>query len=138
MTEASTESSDDAAIEQHRAIVRQLDKSFASVYGFGGMAVIAFAAIPVVAAWFRGWLTSFGTWIVAITFGLIGLYLLRSVVRRRRRALRKRFESYCEVNDIDPEAVAAHFEEADTFPYFVSLFERDRATGAPKEIVDER
>jgi hypothetical protein len=134
MSELSDTSTETPTAEQHRPIVRELDRSFASVYGYGGMAVLAFALVPVATAYLQGWLTQPGTWVVAITFALIGLYPLRGVVNRRREALAERFYAYCEVNDLDPATIVAYFQDAGDYPYFQSLVEeRPGATASMDE-----
>ncbi len=133
MSEPNPTTDESQSLDEHRALVRELDRSFASVYGYGGMGVIAFAAVPVVTAYWQGWLTNPGTWVVAITFGLIGLYPLRGIVNRKRQQLADRFRSYCELNDVDPAAIRSHFKADGGYPYFLSLFEAPSGATASTE-----
>ena len=134
MTQTTSSAPDSNAMEAHRPIVRELDKAFASVYGFGGMSVVGFALIPVATAWWQGWLAEIGTWVVVITFALIALYPLRGVVNHGRERLAERFRSYCQVNDLDFAAAVSYFEADEGYPYFASLFEeRPGATASTDE-----
>ncbi len=114
------------ALEQHRTLVRETDKAFSNIYGYGGGAVLAvFGVVELI-----GWLIGF-PWLalpVAATMFLVALFVLRSFVNRKRQEYRERVEGYCELNDVDPEALAQYYAEDGIYPYFVSLFEtRERS-----------
>ena len=109
--------------EPHRPVVRETNNAMANVYGFGGGAVLLAAGAVLAIGWttsLLGWVASI---VVAVTVGLVGLFVLRMVVNRRREALRERFESYCEINDVSPDTLRDYYREEDIYPFFVALYE---------------
>jgi hypothetical protein len=119
------ESKDVATDEQadaHRGFVREMNKSFSSVYGYGGMAVIAASAAVPLVGWQLGVLGSPVTWSLAVVALLVGLFVVRIFVRRRAQRLRDRIRKYCEINDISAEALRERFGEDSLYPFFASIF----------------
>ena len=110
--------------ERHRPIVRETDKSFSRVYGFGGAAVLLAGAAVLVVAWVAGILWHLATFVIAVTLILVGLFVLRGVVNRKRKELRESVESYCQLNDIDLAQLREHYAAEGIYPYFDALFER--------------
>ncbi len=108
---------------EHRAFVRELNRSLALTYGVGGGLVLVAAAAALVGAWVAGWFWSPVTWLAVITGVLIGLLVLRMVVYRRVRRLFERLEAYCRANDVEPARLRAHYDDEHLYPYFQALFE---------------
>lgn len=132
MTEAdSTEQPDSSGddlpvLEQHRTLVRETDKAFSNIYGYGGAAVLAVFGVVELIGWLLGfpWMTL----PLAATALLVSLFVLRTFVNRRREEYRRRVQSYCELNDVDPESLKEYYAADGIYPYFVALFEtRERA-----------
>lgn len=119
-----------AVYERHRAIVRETDKRFSSMYGYGGAAVLAVSAAVVAAvAWLSGGLWTALPWVLAFTVALISLFALSVVVRRRRAKLRESIEKYCKINEIEVSALREYYARDGIYPYFDDLFaDRERVT----------
>ena len=54
---------------------------------------------------------------------LVGLFVVRSIVRRRARRLYERVQAYCRANDIDVERLRSHYRGEDFYDFFEALFE---------------
>ncbi|MFW5966301.1 MAG: hypothetical protein ACOCV2_02230 [Persicimonas sp.] len=114
---------EEEGLEGHRSFVREMNRAFGAVYGYGGAAVLAVtAAVPVV-GWWLGELTSPLLWLFGVIVFLGGLYVLRMVVRRRAGRLHERIERYCEANELSVDRLREHFHGEATYPYFDSIFE---------------
>ncbi len=112
---------DPTRYERHRALVRETDREFATVYGVGGAAVLGAAALVLVIGWAAGAIGSALPWVLAVTAALLALFVLRQIVERRRQALASRISEYCEVNQLDTAALVQYFQQEDIYPYFVAL-----------------
>ena len=127
MTESSADHSLTAgpedAEERHRPLVRELNRSLSAAYGYGGGAVLLVVGVVVAVGWALGGLLSLSTWFFAITIGLIGLFVLSAVLRRRRARMRSRFEDYCRLNGLSEPALREYFLRDGTYPYFAALFD---------------
>lgn len=119
----SSEGGELSALERHRPLVRETDKSFSRVYGFGGAAVLGAGALALIVAWVAGILWHLATFVIAVTLILVGLFVLRGVVNRKRDELRKGVESYCELNAVDLAELRRHAAAEGIYPYFEALFE---------------
>ncbi|MGM0558867.1 MAG: hypothetical protein ACQEVA_20940 [Myxococcota bacterium] len=109
--------------ETHRPFVRELNRDFASVYGFGGAAVLLVtAAVPLV-GWFLSALASPITWSVCVTVLLVSIFVLRAFVRRRARRYRTAIDDYCRVNEIDAQRLREAYIDENMYPYFEAIFE---------------
>ena len=114
-------------LERHRAIVRETDKQFSMTYGAGG-ATVLFAGLSVLTvAWWLNALSSLIPWVLSVTVVLVSLFVLNAVVRKRRTALRARIIQYCEVNEIDSDALRAYYEKDGIYPYFLAVLSSDEA-----------
>jgi len=132
VTEPATSSNQDVdelpTFERHRALVRETDKKFATIYGAGGAGVIGAASVVLVVFWLFGALASLLPWVLAVTVGLVSVFALRGIVNAQRRRLRASIESYCELNAIDLGALRDYYAADGIYPYFESLFDqRERA-----------
>ena len=109
--------------DAHRAFVREIHNGLAGAYGFGGGLVVV-GVIGMLAAftWF-GTLWSPVPWLLAVTVGLIGLFLVRMLVYRRVEDYWRRLQGYCDQNDLPVDQLRAHYAEEDTYPFFEVLFE---------------
>ncbi len=115
-----------SGFDEHRTLVREADRSFSQVYGFGGAAVLGAGLIVVVLAWMLGTLWAVSTLVFAVTVSLIGLFVLRSFVQRKRSQLRQRVESYCQLNEIEVDHVRELARDEGIYPYFEALFEEPK------------
>jgi Flp pilus assembly protein TadB len=109
--------------DAHRGFVREMNKAFASVYGYGGAAVIALVAAGVALAANFGVLGSPLVWIGAVTLFLVALFVLRIFVRRRAQRMLERIRQYCSVNDLSSDEFRQRFGGEGLYPYFESIFE---------------
>lgn len=109
--------------EAHRQFVREMNSNFATVYGYGGAAVLAVAASVLLVAWNLGVLWTPLPWIGAVTAFLVGLFVLRLFVRRRAQKLLDNIRQYCEINDLTVEELRERFADDELYPYFESIFE---------------
>ncbi|MFB6263297.1 MAG: hypothetical protein ABEL76_06690 [Bradymonadaceae bacterium] len=114
---------DDPELERHRPFVRDLDKQVRSLYGFGGAAILAAIAGSLALWGGYGTLWTWWAWATAVVVALGGLLVLRTVVIHRAQTLVRQFRTYCETNDLEPEAIRAYFTRDDMYPYFEGLFE---------------
>lgn len=122
MEEASTDTPE-ANKDAHRGFVREMNRGFATVYGYGGAAVLVVtAAVVAVAATFDA-LGSPLTWIGAVVCFLLGLFVLRIFVSRRAHRMLERMHHYCEVNDISVGELRKRYTGEGLYPYFESIFE---------------
>lgn len=96
-------------------------------YGAGGAAVLGTGAAVLVVAWLIGALGSLIPWVLACTVVLISLFFLNVVVKKRRAALRARITHYCEVNEIDCDALRDYYEKDGIYPYFLAVLSSDEA-----------
>jgi uncharacterized membrane protein len=119
-TEATTPEEE---MEQHRPLIREVDRSLGTTYGYGGGAVLLAVAAVLLGGWWTVGLVSGITWLSAITVALIGLFVVRSIVRRRARRLYDRVQAYCRANDIDVERLRSHYRGEDFYDFFEALFE---------------
>jgi uncharacterized membrane protein len=110
-------------MEKHRPLIREVDRSLGTTYGYGGGAVLLAVAAVVLGGWWTVGLTSAITWLSAITVALVGLLVVRGIVRRRARRLYKRVQAYCQANDIDVERLRSHYRGEDFYDFFEALFE---------------
>lgn len=117
-----------AVLERHRPIVRETDKRFSRVYGFGGAAVLGATLLVPVFAWLIGGLGSVIWWVLAPTVFLISLFVLRTFVNRERERLRLSVVTYCELNDLELSELREYYAADGIYPYFQSLFERQERT----------
>lgn len=109
--------------ETHRPFVREFDRKFASVYGFGGAAVVIISAMVPLIGWSLSALGSPITWSLCVTVFLISVFVLRIFVRRRAERYRRAIGDYCDVNDIDVERLREAYVDEDIYRYFESIFE---------------
>lgn len=109
--------------ERHRPLIREINRSLSASYGYGGGAVLLVTALVVAIGAALGGLLSLSTWFFAITIALLSLFVLSAVLRRRRAAMRGRFEDYCRLNGLSDEALREYFVGDGTYPYFDALFE---------------
>ena len=122
-SEQNDDVADDTFAETHRPFVRELDRKFASVYGFGGAAVLATTvAVPVI-GWTMGALASPITWSLCVTILLVAFFVLRAFVRQRARKYRRTIDDYCKVNEIEAEQLRETYIDENMYPYFESIFE---------------
>lgn len=122
-----TQSSDlSHPLEQHRALIRETDRAFSRVYGFGGGAVVSAALAVLIVAWVLGILWNLATFVVAITVALLGLFVLRSVVNKKRSELRASVESYCELNELELQSLRDYARDEGIYTYFEAVFESRR------------
>jgi hypothetical protein len=122
-TEEQPEEPEGGFKETHRPFVRELDRKFASVYGFGGAAVLAAtAAVPLV-GWALSALASAITWSLCVTVFLVAFFVLRAFVRRRAQRYRRTIDDYCRVNDIEAQQLREAYVDDNMYPYFESIFE---------------
>ena len=124
-----SEGSEDDGLERHRALVRETDRRFATVYGAGGASVLVAGVAVLVIAAALGAIWTFLPWILSVTVVLMALFVLRSVVNHRREALRTQVHQYCELNGLDWQALRDYYESDGLYPYFSALF-TERKTGA--------
>ncbi len=109
--------------DSHRGFVREMNNAFSAVYAVGGISVVALTvAVGVVAAQL-GALASPLTWIAAVGVFLVGLFVLRVIVRRRALRLRERIRAYCQANDVPVDELRQHYDDGEAYPYFASIFE---------------
>lgn len=125
----------DSPLEPHRPFARDVDRQLGRVYGFGGLAVLASVGLVLGVAFWFGWLFEFGPWMIALTVGLIALWVLRGQVWKKRDELRSSVLAYCEANEIDAERLQEYYASENMYPYFVAVFE-DRPTANPRELDD--
>jgi hypothetical protein len=109
--------------ETHRPFVRELNRSFASVYGFGGAAVLVSTALVPLVGWLMSALASPITWSMCVTIFLVSIFALRAFVRRRARRYRTAIDDYCEVNEVDPQRLREAYLDENMYPYFEAIFE---------------
>lgn len=116
---STSEASDDA----HRGFVREMNRGFATVYGYGGAAVLAVMAAVVVVAASVDALGSPLTWIGTVVGFLLSLFVLRIFVSRRAHRLVERMHQYCQINDISVDDLRQRYAGEGLYPYFESIFE---------------
>lgn len=109
--------------EEHRGFVREMNRAFSGVYGYGGAAVFLLSGGVLVLAALWGALWSPLTWIAALSTFLLAFFVLRIVVRRRARRLLGRIEQYCEANQLEVDALRERYSREGLYPYFESIFE---------------
>jgi len=109
--------------DAHRAFVREIHNGLASTYGFGGGLVLLVVIGMLVATWWFGTLWSPVPWLLAVTVGLIGLFLVRMLVYRRVDDYWRRLQGYCDQNDLPVDQLRAYYNEEETYPFFEVLFE---------------
>lgn len=107
----------------HRGFVREMNSGFATVYGYGGAAVLAATAGIVAVAAALDALGSPLTWIGAVVAFLVGLFVLRIFVRRKAERLLARLHQYCEVNEVTVDSLRQRYAGDGLYPYFESIFE---------------
>lgn len=116
--------------DSHRGFVREMNSAFATVYGVGGVGVIATTLAVVLAAYQFGQLGSPLVWIAAVVVFLVSLFVLRIIVRRRALGLLEKIGQYCQVNDLTVDQLRERYASDKLYPYFASIFEvierRDR------------
>lgn len=122
-------------MEAHRAFARDIDGTLGKVYGFGGLAVMASVVVVLVIAYTIGWLANPATWMIAVTVGLIALWVLRSRVWKKRDELRHRVIEYCEANQLEASRLQEYYASENMYPYFVAVFE-ERPTAKPRTLDD--
>lgn len=122
MSEAEEQPAEVERYERHRAMVRETDKRFATVYGAGGAAVLGCGAAVIVIAWAFGALGTVLPWVLAPTVVLIALFALRVFVNRQRSTLWSQVMLYCEVNELDSGQLRDYYQREDLYPYFCALF----------------
>ncbi|QDG52946.1 hypothetical protein FIV42_20020 [Persicimonas caeni] len=121
--EEAPKNTSDATPDAHRGFVREMNRGFATVYGYGGAAVLAVtAAVVGVAATFDA-LGSPLTWIGAVVAFLLGLFVLRIFVSRKAHRMLDRMRQYCEVNEVTVDELRARYTGEGLYPYFESIFE---------------
>ncbi len=124
MNNEEIESLSAGSAEVHRAFAREVDRTFSMTYGLsGGFVLIVMVAIVIV-AFFAGLIGSPATWMIALTAGLIALFVARSRINKKRSKLRAQVEQYCEINELNVESLRTHFAAENLYPYFGSLFEQ--------------
>lgn len=112
-----------APLEQHRALVRQVDRKFSAVYGIGGASALAATVTTFVVLRFVVGMTGVLPWLLAVTALLLSMFGLRLAVRRRKQSLRTQVEGYYSLNGLDREAMRDYYAADGMYPYFVSLFD---------------
>ncbi len=118
------EHDDGQPAELHRAFAREMDQRFGRVYGFGGGFVLLSVAAVLVGAFFLGWLSSPASWMVALSVGLIALFVVRTRVNQRRIALLGTVEQYCTVNELSIDNFKSYFDGQGLYPFLGALFEK--------------
>lgn len=135
---AEGEEQQQARAEAHRPLVREIDRSLGAAYGYGGGAVLLGTVLAVGLAWWWGALWSPLTWLVVVTIGLVGLFVVRSAVHRRAEQLRGRLEEYCEANAVTPRELRRHFGREEYYTFFEALFElQERRERLREEMASE-
>ena len=109
--------------EAHRGFVREMDSYLGKAYGTGGGVVVTVLLGVVLVGWWMGWLTQATLWVPGITATLGALYLVRRWIYDRRDRLRERVQRYCEANDVVPALLYDYYEDQNTYPFFVAIFE---------------
>lgn len=107
--------------EIHRAYVRDLNDELASWYGYGGAGVLTAVGAVIGIAYWQGALTQISTYMVALTIGLVALYVLRSVLKVRKSRTKARLEAFCDVNNISRDPFVAYYQDG-TYPFVADLF----------------
>ena len=110
--------------EVHRAFAREIDRNFSLTYGFGGGFVLIVMVTIVIVGFFMGLIGSPATWMIALTAGLVALFVVRSRINKKRSKLRVQVEQYCEINGLNVESLRTHFAAENLYPYFGALFEQ--------------
>ena len=113
----------ETGLEEHRPFVRELDRKFSSVYGFGGAAVLGCAGAVLLFAWWRGLLWEPTIWALTLTVGLVALFVLRLFVRRRAKHYLTSVRDYCRANEMEPAELREYFDGGERYPYFEAIFE---------------
>lgn len=109
--------------ERHRAIVRDTDKRFSGLYGYGGAAVLGAGLAVLVLFWMTTGLGHLTPWVLAFTTVLVGLGFLSRLVRRKRASLKASVEAYCKLNEINVDDLVRYYSDDGIYSYFVALFE---------------
>ncbi len=112
------------SVELHRAFAREIDRSFSMTYGLGGGFVLMVMVTIVIIALIIGLISSPATWMIALTAGLVALFVVRSRINKKRSKLRVQVEQYCAINDLNVESLRTHFAAENLYPYFSALFEQ--------------
>lgn len=109
--------------ERHRALVRQVDRKFSGAYGIGGgVALLSTVGTFLVLRFVVG-MTGLLPWLLAVTALLVSMFVLRIIVRARRKSLLAELDGYCELNGLDRDALRNYYAADATYPYFISLFD---------------
>jgi uncharacterized membrane protein len=116
----------DDEMERHRPLIREVDRSLGTTYGYGGGAILLVVVGVVIGGWWTVGLASAVTWLAAITVALVGLFVVRAIVRRRARRLYERVQAYCRANDIDVDELRAHYRSEEFYDFFEALFELEQ------------
>ena len=113
----------EASSDAHRAFVREIHNGLAGTYGFGGGVVLLVVVGLLVATWWFGTLWSPVPWLLAVTVGLSGLFVVRLLVYRRVDDYWRRLQGYCDQNDLSVQQLRAYYNQEETYPFFEVLFE---------------
>lgn len=124
MKNEETEDMSADSAELHRAFAREIDRDFSLTYGLGGGFVLVVMVAIVIGAFFIDLLGSPATWMIALTAGLVALFVVRSRINKKRSKLRVQVEQYCEINGLSVESLRTHFAAENLYPYFGALFEQ--------------
>ena len=110
-------------LETHRPFVRDIDRAFSGIYGYGGMSVIAIVGLYFGAAFALKFLGHVGTWVIGVTLVLASLKILSTVIKKRKIIIKTRLEQYCATNEIPTDALRDYFRQDNMYPFFSALLE---------------
>lgn len=114
---------EDQLLESHRPFVRDIDRAFSGVYGYGGMSVIGVVALYFAGAFALKTLGHVATWVIGITVVLASLKILSSIIKKRKITIKTRLEEYCATNEIPTDALRDYFNRDNMYPFFAALLE---------------
>ena len=108
------------ALERHRNAIRVLDRRAARAYGLGGAAsLLVTGAVLAVGWWAAGLLLAV---LLALTAGLVALWLARRAIRRHEHEVRRDALTFLRANGLDVRAVCDYYAVEGSYEFFVALF----------------
>lgn len=119
---------EDQLLESHRPFVRDIDRAFSGVYGYGGMSIIGILMLYLGGAFALEALSHVSTWIIGITVLLASLKILSTIIKKRKVVIRTRLEQYCATNEIPTDALRDYFKRDNMYPFFAALLEPPTTT----------
>ena len=111
--------------EAHRGFVREMDTRMGNAYGRGGGVVVLVFFAVVATGWMVGWLGQLVLWLGGITLTLAALYGVRKRIYAHRRKLRKRVDTYCEVNEVSTKMLRDYYDDQQMYPFFAAIYEKE-------------